>query len=51
MKLTEKEKQALINIAENEYSEANGGIPETEDETIGFYYPEYLCDGFESEQQ
>ena len=36
-KVTELEKAVLINIAENQYTESNGGVPQSSDECMGVW--------------
>lgn len=47
---TELEQQVIKNIAHSEYNEVNGDNPITSDETITWYYPEYLAKGMKEEQ-
>jgi hypothetical protein len=50
MKLTNLEKQMLVNIANNEYNDVNGCEPESAEETFGWYYPEYMNTGMDINQ-
>ena len=50
MKLTNLEKQMLENIANSEYNDVTGYSPESAEETFGWYYPEYLDEGMDTNQ-
>lgn len=43
IKITEKQRLVLINIAENEYTESNGAIPETYEQVSGVWLGNVMC--------
>jgi len=47
---TTLENQMMLNIANSEYNEVNGHNPQKSDETITWYYPEYLSKNMETNQ-